>query len=131
MRFLAESPAVWLFVALGGAAGSALGLFLMRKPSPRRLLLSTAAISALLGALSAYPYWRAVNSVVGVGFLGSAASMVLTAMPPTAWLGTDSIWRTALRVTRRLTVYCAVGVTFALLGYLALRAGITLYVKLR
>ena len=38
--------------------------------------------------------------------------------------------RSALAVTKKLAAYCVVGVTFALVGYLAVRAGVTLYAKL-
>lgn len=78
---------------------------------------------------SAYPYVPVVTAPITVGFLGSASSMLLVAAAPPVWLGTDSILRSGLAVARRLAVYCAVGVTFALAGYLAVRAGTTFYVK--
>lgn len=111
--------------------GSALGVLLLRKPSPRRLLLSTACVCGLLGALSAYPYAPVLTAPVTVGVLGSAASMVLVGTAPPLWLDPQSIMRSTLAVTKRLAVYCAVAVTFAMFGYLAVRAGTTLYLKVR
>jgi hypothetical protein len=57
--------------------------------------------------------------------------MVAVATAPPVWLSSDSILRSTIAVTKRLAVYCAVGTAFALAGYLAIRSGITLYVKLR
>lgn len=131
VRWLAEPWLTWVLVAVGGAAGSALGLLMLRKPSPRRLLIGTASVCGLLGVFSAYPYWPAVAAPVTVGVLGSAASMVLISTAQPIFLDSQSILRTTLAVTKRLAVYCAVGATFALFGYLAVRAGTTLYVKLR
>ena len=116
---------------MGGAVGTALGLLILRRPSRRRLLIGTAVVCGLLGVRSAYPYWPALTAPLVFGVLGSAASMVLIATAPPLFLDSQSIWRTTLAVTKRLAVYCAVGVTFALAGYLTVRAGITLYVKLR
>lgn len=119
----------WVLVAVGGALGSGAALLVLRRPSRRRLLLSTAAVCGLVGVLSAYPYLPIVTRPFTVGFLGSASSMVLVAAAPPMFLGTDSILRTGVAVARRLGVYCAVGVTFALVGYLTVRAGTTFYVK--
>lgn len=121
----------WLLVAIGGAAGTALSVLVLRKPSPRRLLLLTAAICGLLGAMSAYPYGPVLTAPITFGFLGSATSMAAVAMSPPVWLSGDSILRSTVAVTKRLAVYCAVGTTFALAGYLSIRAGTTLYIKLR
>ena len=125
------NPITLALVGIGGAAGSALGAFLVRKPSPRRLLLSTALICGLLGVCSAYPYAPVFTAPVTFGVLGSAASMVVVGTAPPLWLDSQSILRTTLAVIKRLAVYCAVGVTCALFGYLAVRAGTTLWVKLR
>lgn len=119
----------WVMVAIGGALGSGFALLVLRRPSRRRLLLSTAGICGVLGVFSAYPYVPVVTAPITVGFLGSASSMILVAAAPPVWLGTDSILRSGLAVGRRLAVYCAVGVTFALAGYLTVRAGTTFYVK--
>lgn len=116
----------WLLVALGGAAGTALGLVFVRKP-----LAGTAVVCALLGAFGAQPRPEALTALVGFGLLGTAASMVAVSMARPMWLGGDAVLPSLWRVTRRLAVHCAVGATFALAGYLALRAGTTLYVKLR
>lgn len=116
----------WLLVALGGAAGTALALAARRKP-----LAVTAMVCALLGAFGVEQRSEALTALVGFGVLGSAASMVAVGLAQPLWLGTDALAPTAWRVGRRLAVHCAVGTTFALAGYLALRAGTTLYVKLR
>ncbi len=126
----AVNPVTYALVALGGAIGAALGVFILRKPSPRRLLLSTAMACGLLGVLSAYPYAPVLTAPVTFGVLGSAASMVAVATAPPLWLDSQSILRSTLAVIQRLALYCAVGLTFALFGYLAVRAGTTLYVKL-
>lgn len=119
-----------VLVGVGGAVGTALGAFLVRKPSPTRLLMSTALICGLLGILSAYPYTRVFTAPLTFGVLGSAASMIVVGTAPPLWLDSQSILRSTLAVVKRLAVYCAVGVTFALSGYLAVRAGTTLYIKL-
>ncbi|WP_460356835.1 hypothetical protein [Mycobacterium sp. ZZG] len=116
----------WVLVALGGAAGTALALVGRRRP-----LAVTAVVCALLGAFGVQERSEALTALVGFGVLGSAASMVMVSLARPLWLGGDAIAATAWRVTRRLAVHCAVGATFALAGYLALRAGTTLYVKLR
>lgn len=116
---------------IGGAAGSALGVLLLRRPSPRRLLLGTAIVCGLMGVHSAYPYLPALSAPLTFGVLGTAVSMIAIGTAPPLWLDSQSILRSTLAVAKRLAVYCAVGVTFALAGYLAVRAGITLYVKLR
>lgn len=121
----------WVLVAVGGAAGSALGLLILRKPSRRRPLVGIAVVCGLLGVRSAYPYWPALTAPLTFGVLGSAASMILVSTAPPLFVDSRSIVSTTLAVTKRLAVYCSVGVTFALAGYLAVRAGITLYVKLR
>lgn len=125
------TPLTLMFVAVGGALGSAFGVLLLRRPSPRRLLLSTASVCGLLGVFSAYPYAPALTAPVTFGVFGSAASIVLVGTAPPVWLDSQSILRSTLTVTKRLAVYCAVAVTFAMFGYLAVRAGTTLYVKLR
>ena len=121
----------WLLVAVGGAAGSALGVVLLRRPSRMRLLLTTASVCGLMGALGAQPHSAHLTALLGYGVLGSAASMVAIGTSPPTWLGGNAPLRSALAVTKRLAVYCVVGVTFALVGYLAVRAGVTLYAKLR
>lgn len=121
----------WVLVGVGGAAGTVLGLTVMRKPSPRRLLVSTALVCGTLGVFSAYPYVPMLTAPVTVGVLGSAASMVAVATAPPVWLDPQSIWRSTLAVTKRLAIYCAVGLASALFGYLAVRSGTTLYVKFR
>lgn len=131
MQWLADPTTPWVLVALGGAVGSTLGLLLVRRPSRQRLLVGTAVTCGLLGVRSAYPFWPALTDPLTFGVLGSAASMLLFSTAPPLFLDSQSIWRTTRDVTKRLAVYCAVGVTFALAGYLAVRAGITLYVKLR
>ncbi len=131
MQWLDEPWVTWALVAVGGAVGSALGVLLLRKPSPRRLLLGTAVICGLLGVHSAYPYLPALSAPVTFGVLGSAASMLAISAAPPLFVDSQSILRSTVAVAKRLAVYCAVGVTCALAGYLAVRAGITLYVKLR
>lgn len=108
-----------------------MALLLLRRPSPRRLLASTALVCGTLGVLSAYPYVPMLTGPLTFGVLASAASMVAVAAAPPVWLDPQSILRSTFAVTKRLAVYCAVGVTFAMFGYLAVRAGTTLYVKLR
>ena len=119
----------WVLVALGGAAGTALGLVLTR--TPRYRLAGTAAVCALMGAFAARPHSASLTALVGIGVLGSAASIIAVGAAPPIRLDRGAIAPTAVRVTRRLTVYSAVGVTCALAGYLALRGGTTLYTKLR
>ena len=120
----------WLLVAVGGAAGSALGVLLLRRPSRMRLLVTTAGVCGLMGAFGAQPHSAHLTALLGYGVLGSAASMVAIGTPAPTWLGGNAPLRSALAVTKRLAMYCAVGVTFALVGYLAVRAGATLYMKL-
>lgn len=84
-----------------------------------------------LGVLSAYPYVPKLTAPVTFGVLGSAASMIAVTTASPVWLDPRSILRSTLAVTKRLAVYCAVGLATALFGYLAVRAGTTLYVKLR
>ena len=93
--------------------------------------MSTAVVCGLLGIRSAYPYAPALTAPLTFGVLGSAASMILISTAPPLFLDSGSIVRSTLAVTKRLALYCIVGVTFALAGYLAVRAGVTLYVKLR
>lgn len=131
MQWLADLVPTWVLVMIGGAAGSALGVLLLRRPSPRRLLLGTAIVCGLMGVHSAYPYLPALSAPLTFGVLGTAVSMIAIVTAPPLWLDSQSILRSTLAVAKRLAVYCAVGVTFALAGYLAVRAGITLYVKLR
>ncbi|KWX60304.1 hypothetical protein [Mycobacterium sp. NAZ190054] len=115
----------WILVALGGAAGTALGLLFTRRP-----LAATAVVCASMGAFHTQSHSTALTALVGVGVLGSAASMVAVSLARPIWLGGDAVLRTAWRVVRGLAVHCTVGATFALFGYLALRAGITLERKL-
>lgn len=68
--------------------------------------------------------------MVVYGVLGSAASMVTMAVVSPMWVGGDAPVRSAVAVSKKLAVHCGVGVTFALLGYLAMRGGATLYKKL-
>lgn len=117
----------WVLVALGGAAGTALGVFVAQRQGRR--LAWTAAVCALMGAFGAQKHSAPLTALVSFGVLGSAASMVALGVAPPVWLDRGAILPTALRVTKRLAVYCAVGVTCALAGYLALRAGVTAYYK--
>ena len=121
----------WLLVAVGGAAGSALGVLLLRRPSRMRLLVTTAGVCGLMGAFGAQPHSAHLTALLGYGVLGSAASMVAIGTSGPTWLGGNAPLRSTLAVTKTLAVYCAVGVTFALVGYLAVRGGTTLYLKLR
>lgn len=120
----------WLLVALGGAAGSAIGALLMRRPTGTRLLLAAATVCGLMGMLTGQLLSPKVTAVLAYGVLGSAASMVTMAVASPMWVGGDAPVRSTVAVTKRLAVYCVVGVTFALLGYLAVRGGATLYKKL-
>ncbi|BBX71529.1 hypothetical protein [Mycolicibacterium psychrotolerans] len=120
----------WVLVAVGGAMGSAVGALLMRRPTGTRLLLATAAMCGLMGLLSAQLLSPKVTAVLGYGVLGSAASMVTMAVASPMWVGGDAPVHSTVSVTKRLAVYCVVGVTFALLGYLAVRGGETLFKKL-
>jgi hypothetical protein len=120
----------WVLVALGGAVGSTFGVLLLRRPTGTRLLLATASVCGLMGMLSAQLFSPKVTAVLGYGVLGSAASMVAFALASPAWVGSDAPVRSTAGITKRLAVYCVVGVTFALLGYLAVRGGATLYKKL-
>ncbi|MDW5612037.1 hypothetical protein [Mycolicibacterium sp. D5.8-2] len=117
----------WVLVALGGAAGTALGTFVAQRQGRR--LAWTAVVCALMGAFAAQKHSASLTALVSFGVLGSAASMVALGVAPPIWLDRGAILPTALRVTKRLAVYCAVGVTCALAGYLALRAGVTAYYK--
>ena len=132
MQWLDEWWVAWVLVAVGGAAGSALGMFLLRKPSPKRLITTTAiACGVLGGALRAYPSSMALTAFIGFGVLGSASSMVIAAMPVQQWLSSGSILRSALTVVTRLAVYCILGVSFAVAGYIAMSIGHTVEVKTR
>lgn len=84
-----------------------------------------------MGVHSAYPYLPALSAPLTFGVLGTAVSMIAIGTAPPLWLDSQAILRSGMAVTKRLAVYCAVGVTFALAGYLVVRGGITLYVKLR
>lgn len=92
----------WVLVGAGGASGSVVTVLVLRRPSRRRLLLTTATVCGSMGVLSAYPFWPALTASVTFGALGSAASMIAVAAAPPVWLGTDSILRSAMAVTRRL-----------------------------
>ncbi|RZT18933.1 hypothetical protein EV589_3195 [Mycobacterium sp. BK558] len=120
----------WILVAVGGAAGSAIGALLMRRPTGTRLLLATAALCGFMGMLSGQLLSLKVTALFVHGVLGSAASMVTMAVTSPMWVGGEAPVRSTVAVTKRLAVYCVVGVTFALLGYLAVRGGVTLYKKL-
>lgn len=120
----------WILVAVGGAAGSAFGALLMRRPTGTRLLLATAAVCGLTGMLSAQVVSPRVTAMLVYGVLGSAASMVTMAVVSPMWVGGDAPVRSTVAAARKLAVHCVVGVTFALLGYLAVRGGATLYRKL-
>ena len=121
----------WVLVAVGGAAGSALGVLLLRRPSRMRLLAATASVCGVMGAFGAQPHSPNLTALLGYGVLGSAASMLAISTSAPTWLGGDAPLRSAWAVTKKLAVHCVVGVTFALIGYLAVRGGYTLYVKLR
>lgn len=120
----------WVLVALGGAAGSTIGALLMRRPTGTRLLLATSVACGLMGMLSAQLLSPKVTALFVYGLLGSSASMVTMAVTTPMWVGGDAPVRSTVAVTKRLAVYCVAGVTFALLGYLAVRGGETLYKKL-
>ncbi len=119
----------WVLVALGGAAGSAVGALLMRRPTGTRLLLATATVCGVMGMLGTQLLSPKVSAVLIYGVLGSAASMVTMAVASPMWVGGDAPVRSTVAVTKKLVVHCVVGVTFALLGYLAVRGGATLYKK--
>lgn len=132
MQWLGETWVTWLLVAIGGAAGSTLGLLLLRQPSQARLLAATAVACGSLGAvLRAYPNFTALAALLGFGVLGSASSMLTVAIPPQAWLAGSSPWRSSLEVVKRLAIYCVLGVTFAVVGYIAVSVGHTVDVKTR
>ena len=120
----------WLLVAIGGALGSTVGALLMRRPSATRLTVATATVCLLLGALSSQLLSVRVSALLSYGVLGSAASMTVAGLASPTWVSADTPARSTLAVARRLAVYCVVGVTFALLGYLAALGGVTLYKKL-
>ncbi|AFM16124.1 hypothetical protein Mycch_1322 [Mycolicibacterium chubuense NBB4] len=120
---------MWVLVAVGGAAGSALGLLLMRRPSTTRLMTATAAVCGLMGAFSVQLHSPELTAVLKYGVLGTAASMLAVGVTSRTWIGGDAPLRSALAVARNLAVYCVVAVTCTLLGYLALRSGFTLYKK--
>ena len=120
----------WVLVALGGAVGSTIGALLLRRPSSARLVTATAVVCGLAGMMSAQHVSSRVTSVLGYGVLGSAASMVAFALAAPMWVGGDVPVRSTVSAARKVGMYCAVGVTFALLGYLSVRGGTTLYRKL-
>lgn len=120
----------WVLVALGGAVGSTIGALLLRRPSSARLVTATAVVCGLAGMLSTQRVSPSVTAVLGYGVLGSAASMVAFALAAPMWVGGDVPVRSTVSAGKKVGMYCAVGVTFALLGYLAVRGGATLYRKL-
>ena len=93
--------------------------------------MATASLCGLMGAFSAQPHSVHWTALLGYGVLGSAASMVALGTSAPTWLGGNAPVGSARAVAKKLAVYCVVGVTFALVGYLAVRAGATLYRKLR
>lgn len=117
-------------VAVGGAVGSTVGALLLRRPSSARLVAATAGLCGLAGMLSAQPVSSWVTAMLSYGVLGSAASMVAFALASPMWVGGDVPVRSTVSAAKKVGMYCAVGVTFALLGYLAVRGGATLYHKL-
>ncbi len=119
----------WALVALGGAVGSTIGALLLRRPSSARLVTATALICGLAGMLSAQRLSAWTTAVLGYGVLGSAASMVAFALAAPMWVGGDVPVRSTVSAGKKVAMYCAVGVTFALLGYLAMRGGATLHRK--
>lgn len=132
MLWLDESWGSWLLVAGGGAIGSALGVFVLRHPSPKRLLAVTAIACGVLGAmLQAYPHASALTALLGFGVLGSASSMVSVALSPHAWLGGSLFVPSVWVVVKRLAIYGVLAVTFAMVGYIAVSAGHTVDVKTR
>lgn len=120
----------WVLVAVGGAVGTAVGLLVLRRPSPARLTMSTAAVCGAAGALSTLVHSAALTAMLGFGVLGSAASMVAVGTAGSGWLSRDSVAASMVIATRKIVLYCAMAVSFALLGYLAVRGGYTLYRKL-
>ncbi|MCG7592771.1 hypothetical protein [Mycobacterium sp. PSTR-4-N] len=120
----------WVLVALGGAIGSTIGALLLRRPSSTRLVTATAVVCGLAGMLSTQRVSPGVTAVLGYGVLGSAASMVAFTLASPMWVGGDAPVRSTVSAGKKVGVYCAVGVTFALLGYLAVRGGATLYRKI-
>ncbi|MEH3138869.1 MAG: hypothetical protein PGN37_01565 [Mycobacterium kyogaense] len=120
----------WILVALGGALGSAIGALLLRRPSSARLVTATAVVCGLAGMISAQPFSSRVTAILEFGVLGSAASMVAFALASPMWVGGDAPVRSTMSAGRKVAMYCAVGVTFALLGYLSVHGGTTLYRKL-
>ncbi|MHA0286133.1 hypothetical protein ACXYX3_06715 [Mycobacterium sp. C3-094] len=120
----------WVLVALGGAIGSTVGALLLRRPSSARLVTATAVVCGLAGMLSTQRVSSIASAVLGYGVLGSAASMVAFALASPMWVGGDVPVRSTVAAGKKVAMYCAVGVTFALLGYLSVRGGATLYRKL-
>ncbi|MBX7450621.1 hypothetical protein GR927_21775 [Mycolicibacterium sp. 3033] len=120
----------WVLVALGGVIGSTVGALLLRRPSSARLVTATAAVCGLAGMLSTQRLSPGTTAVLGYGVLGSAASMVAFALASPMWVGGDVPVRSTVSAAKKVGMYCAVGVTFALLGYLAVRGGATLYRKI-
>ena len=120
----------WVLVAVGGAVGSTIGALLLRRPSSARLVTATAVVCGLAGMLSTQRVSPNAAAVLEHGVLGSAASMVAFALASPMWVGGDVPVRSTVSAGKKVAMYCAVGVTFALLGYLAVRGGATLYRKL-
>lgn len=120
----------WVLVVLGGAIGSTIGALLLRRPSSTQLVTATAVVFGLAGMMSTQRVSPIVMAVLGYGVLGSAASMVAFALASPMWVGGDVPVRSTVSAGKKVGMYCAVGVTFALLGYLAVRGGATLYRKI-
>jgi hypothetical protein len=120
----------WLLVAVGGALGSTVGALLMRRPTGTRIMVAVATVCFLSGAVSTQLLSVRLSALLSYGVLSSAASMVVAGLASPIWIGGDAPVRSTVAVAKRLAVYCVVGVTFALLGYLAVLGGTTLYKKL-
>ena len=74
--------------------------------------------------------FRVLAPLVGFGLLSSASSMLIVGIPQHIWISHDRVVRSTWAVLRRLAVYCALSLAFAVTGYMLVSAGHTLNVKL-
>lgn len=121
-----------MLVAVGGAVGSALGVMVLRKPSPKRVLAIAAVACCTLGAaLRAYPDSAVLSALLGFGVFGSASSMVVAAFPSQERLSGETPSSTLLTSAKWLAIYCVLGVAFATVGYMLASVGYAVDVKTR